>query len=98
MAIGADKIQIKLNVGNSVIPLTVPMEKEQVYREAAHAIQDKLNRYRTKYPDQGEERYLTIVLLDFAVRALSAEQAADVEPYERIITSLNAELAQLQAE
>ncbi len=94
----SDKIQIRLNVGRNVIPLTVSMEKEHVYREAAHAIQDKFNRYRTKYPEQGEERYLSIVLLDFAVRALLAEQEADSEPFNRAIVALNNELAQLQNE
>ena len=92
------KLQIKLHIGKQVIPLTVPADREAVYREAAHAIQDKLNRYRTKYPEQGEERYLTIVLLDFAVRALTAEQAADIEPYEQVISKLNEEMARLQAE
>ncbi|MBQ7635237.1 MAG: cell division protein ZapA [Bacteroidaceae bacterium] len=98
MAANGGKIQIRLNVGRTVVPLTVPMEKEHIYREAALAIQDKLNRYRTKYPEQGEERYLTIVLLDFAVRALTAEQAADIEPYEQVISKLNEEMARLQAE
>ena len=80
-----------------VIPLTVPLAREAIYRDAAHAINDKLNRYRTRYPDQGDERYLSIVLLDFAVRALQAEQSADVEPYEKMIQTLNEELTQLQA-
>lgn len=92
------KLQIKLHIGKQVIPLTVPADREAIYREAAHAIQDKLNRYRTKYPEQGEERYLSIVLLDFAVRAISAEQSIDVEPYEAVISQLNRELEALQNE
>ncbi len=94
----AEKIQIRLNVGRSVIPLTIPMDKEQVYRDAAKAIQDKLNRYRTKYPDMKEEQCMNIVLLDFATRALSAEQATDTEPYENLMSSLTKELEQVLSE
>ena len=98
MAAVADKIQIRLNIGRNFIPLTVPREAEEVYRTAARAIEEKLSRYRTRFPDQGEERYLSIVLIDFAVRALQAENAADTKPYNDLISELSAELERLQAE
>lgn len=94
----ADKIRIHLNIGRNFIPLTIPRENEELYRNAARSIEEKLGRYRTKYPDQGEERYLSIVLIDFAVRALQAEKASDTEPYHNLISELSAELEQLQAE
>ncbi|MBP3229072.1 MAG: cell division protein ZapA [Bacteroidaceae bacterium] len=92
-----EKIQIRLTVGRSIIPLTVSRDKEEVYRLAARAIEEKLGRYRTRYPDQEEERYLAIVLVDFAVRALQAEAAGDTEPYEQLIATLGQELDTLLA-
>ena len=87
-----DKIAINLLVGKQIYPITVLREQEEVYRRAAKLINERLSRYQTKYPGQNYEKYLSIVLLDLAVRAESLEEGKDAEPIIEKLVKLNEEL------
>lgn len=72
----SDKFNIQLTVGSKLFSIAVPREQEIIYREAAKMINMKLQQYINNFPDQKKEDYLTMVLLDVAVK-LTAEQDID---------------------
>ena len=62
-----DLFEIKLMVGGTYYPLTIPRKDERLYREAARRINDKLNRYRTRYPQLSEEKYYVMAAVHIAM-------------------------------
>ena len=66
----SDKLVINLFIGRQSYPITVKRDQEEVFRRAAELINNKLQRYQTAYPNQGNEKLTAIALLDFAVMAL----------------------------
>lgn len=78
-----DKLNIQLNVGSKLFSIAVSREQEGTYREAAKMINMKLQQYINNFPDLKKEDYLTMVLLDVAVK-LTAEQDIDKQLGEMI--------------
>lgn len=78
-----DKLNIQLNVGSKLFSIAVLREQEGTYREAAKMINMKLQQYINNFPDLKKEDYLTMVLLDVAVK-LTAEQDIDKQLGEMI--------------
>ena len=56
----SDKLVINLFIGRQSYPITVKRDQEEVFRRAAELINNKLQRYQTAYPNQGNEK-LTFV-------------------------------------
>ena len=83
-----DKLVIKLTIGNQVYPITVKREQEEVYRKAAKMINERLSKYQVRYPGQPYEKYMSIVLIDFAVKVLQGEDNDSSEPYRKMIEQL----------
>jgi hypothetical protein len=54
-----------------------------------------LNKYKTAYPNQADAKYMSIALLDFAVKALQLEQNVDTEPYNKSIDLLTKEIEEV---
>lgn len=90
-----DKLVIKLMVGNQLYPISVRRDQEEVFRRAAKDINEKLQKYQTTYPNQGYEKYMSIALLDFAVRALQIEKDNSTSLYSDIIIALTKEIEQV---
>lgn len=90
-----DKLVIKLTVGKQVYPITVRREQEEIYRKAAKAINDRLSRYQVKYPGQPYEKYMSIVMLDFAVKVLQSEENISAEPYRAVIEQLTRDIEEV---
>lgn len=90
-----DKLVIKLMVGNQLYPISVRRDQEEVFRRAAKDINEKLQKYQTTYPNQGYEKYMSIALLDFAVRALQIEKDNSTALYNDIIATLTTEIEQV---
>ena len=59
--------EIKLMVGGTYYPLTIPRKDERLYREAARRINDKLNRYREHFPQLSEEKYYVMAAVHIAM-------------------------------
>lgn len=78
-----DKLNIQLNVGSKLFSIAVSREQEGTYREAAKMINMKLQQYINNFSDLKKEDYLTMVLLDVAVK-LTAEQDIDKQLGEMI--------------
>ena len=94
MAENKDKLIIKLMIGNQIYPISVKREQEEIFRKAAKDINEKLQRYQTTYPNQGYEKYMSIALLDFAVKVLQLENSNETEPYNKTLAQLTLEIEQ----
>ncbi len=88
----SDKIQIKLLIGDHTYDFNIPREKEEIFRKAAVLINNKLNKYKTVYPYQGNEKYMSVSLLDFAVRVLQLENETSTQPYNTLLADLTKEI------
>ena len=71
-----DKFSIQLTVGSKTFSIAVDRQNEAIYRQAAKMINLKIQQYTNSFPNQKKEDYLTMTLLDIAVK-LAAEQDVD---------------------
>ena len=91
----SDKMVIQLLIGNNMQQITVRRDQEEIFRKAATLINERLNKYKTAYPNQGDAKYMSIALLDFAVKSLQLEQNVDTEPYNKSIEELTKEIEEV---
>ena len=88
----SDKLVINLFIGRQSYPITVKRDQEEVFRRAAELINNKLQRYQTAYPNQGNEKLTAIALLDFAVMAVKTEKDHETQPYADTIAQITKEI------
>lgn len=86
--------EIKLLVGETYYPLTIKRKDEAMYREAARRINDKLNRYRERYPRLSDERYYVMVAVHISLVNMMWENFGDTMPYKDRIEALCKQLDQ----
>lgn len=91
----SDKIVIQLMIGRQQQRITVPVEKEELYRRAAREINEKLARYEMKYKNLGYEKYISIALLDIAYSMLQVEQDKSTETYRETLRELTLEIEEV---
>ncbi len=72
-----DYFSIQLNIGPRTFSVQIERKKEQIYREAAKMINDKLRQYASHFPDQEKEDYLAMATLDIAVNLISENHIDD---------------------
>ncbi len=72
-----DYFSIQLNIGSRTFSVQIERKKEQIYREAAKMINDKLRQYASYFPDQEKEDYLAMATLDIAVNLISESHIDD---------------------
>ena len=84
--------EIKLMVGGTYYPLTIPRKDERLYREAARRINDKLNRYREHFPQLSEEKYYVMAAVHIAMVNVMLEDFNDTAPYKDKIQQMDKEL------
>jgi cell division protein ZapA len=87
-----DLFEIKLMVGGTYYPLTIPRKDERLYREAARRINDKLNRYREHFPQLSEEKYYVMASVHIAMVNIMLEDFNDTAPYKDKIRQMDKEL------
>ena len=61
-----DMMKIHLLIDNERYPMTIRREDEQLYRDAAKQIDNKLNKYRSYYPDFSPARHWAMAALELA--------------------------------
>lgn len=88
----SDKLNIQLRLGNELFPITVKREEEIHFRNAAKLINSKLDRYKATFPDQGNEKYMFMTLLDITVNFIKKEDKNDTEPYNNSLKLLTEEI------
>lgn len=91
----SERFVIRLTIGRQIYPITIRRDQEEMYRQAARLINEKLGRYERTYPNLDYDRYLPAVLLDFAVNTLQLRQQKDLSPYADTVRRLSEELTQL---
>lgn len=89
-----DRFVIQLRIGKQYYPINILRTQEEVFRAAAADINDKLQRYESKYPYQGSEKYMSMTLLDFAVRVIQLEKDKSTEPFVKTFITLAEEIEQ----
>lgn len=83
-----DKRKINLQMADSVYPLTIKVEDEEMVREAAKQVNIRLNMYRDNFPSLPLEKVITMVAYDFSLKSLKQQQRNDTTPYTEKIEEL----------
>ena len=91
-----ERLVIQLMIGKQIYPINILRSQEEAFRAAAKRINETLQGYETRYPYQGNEKYMSMTLLDFAVRVLQLEKdsstAPSVESFQTLATEIEAVL------
>lgn len=93
-----EKIGINLLIGSQMHYITVPIEKERYFREAAELINERYNKYRQSYQNQNTDKYNAVVMLDIAVRYLQGVDRNDTQPLFDSIETLTKEIEEALGE
>lgn len=78
--------------------ITVPRDKEKIFRDAADYVNERYNKYRQGFQNQSSEKYNAVVMLDIAVRYLQQQDNVDTTPYAKAIDQLTSEIEEILGE
>ncbi len=84
----SDRLNITLKIGMRQFPMTVARADEYAYRQAEQLINERMRYYADRFPQQGNETYLMMTLLDVAVRLKQKEFATDSAPMESALEGI----------
>lgn len=87
-----DKLKIHLLIDNERYPLTIKRDEEFFYREAARQIDNKLNKYRSYYPDFSPARHWAMAALELAFENISMKDRNNTAPYQEKLKELTKEI------
>ncbi len=93
----ANKLNVKVTIEDIPLPLQVSSpEEEKVYRDAASAIQHRIQRLRDAYPNLPNDKYYYVMaMLNTAVEAVKAANRIDTQPYVEMIHDIEKEIESL---
>lgn len=83
-----DKIKINLQIADSNYPLTIERKDEELIREAAKQVNNRLNAYRERYKNLGSEKIIAMVAYQFSYERLQLLERNDTGPYTAKIEEL----------
>lgn len=87
------KQHITLHIYDRDIPISVPVDQEQYYREATAYINDRCNAYFGHWKGRkAEKEILYYVMIDIALHYVMEAKRNDVEPYKDILEKLTSEI------
>ena len=89
-----DVMKIHLLIDNERYPLTIRREDELLYRNAAKQIDNKLNKYRSRFPDFSPTRHWAMAALELAFENISMKDKNNTEPYQEKLKELTKEIEQ----
>ena len=87
-----ERLVIQLMIGKQIYPINILRSQEEAFRAAAKRINETLQGYETRYPYQGNENYMSMTLLDFAVRVLQLEKDTSTAPFVESFQTLATEI------
>lgn len=90
--IDKDKMKIQLLLDNERYPMTIRREDEQLYRDAAKQVDNKLNKYRSRFPDFSYEKHWAMAALELAFENVSMKDRNDTSPYREKLRELTEEM------
>ena len=88
-----DKLHIRLNVGDTTIPMRIFPEEEEKYRRAAKLIRSTVTHYTSRA--QGKKSatdILYIALIEIALKYEDEVERNDTAPFTDILTQLTSEI------
>lgn len=93
----ANKLNINVVIEDIPLPLQVATpEEEKVYRDAAAAIQRRIQRLRDAYPNLPSDKYYYVMaMLNTAVEAAKAVEKTDNTPYIEMMHDIEKEIESL---
>ena len=84
----SETFTINLRMGNLIFPITVKRTEEEIYRKAERLINERYNFYATHYPNQGNDSYMAMAMLDIALTLKRNEEKNDTAPIMDIVDQL----------
>lgn len=87
-----NKITINLLIGRTQHPITISRDQEEIYRNAAKLINNKLSRYEQRYGGMGPEKCAALVMLDLAFNVLQIKDKQNIEPVLNLLEELGSEI------
>ena len=84
-----DKIRINLQMAGSSFPLTINRDDEEMVRSAAKQVENRLNAYRSHFPNQPTVQLITMVAYQFALENLQNSKRNDTAPFVDKIAALS---------
>ena len=88
-----EKLHIRLHVYDEDIDVTVERSEEEYYRAAAKFITDRYNVYAQIYKGRKSDHVIALMtLIDIALQHQKERSRNDVEPFEKILTRLTADI------
>ena len=88
----SDNQNINLRIGESMFPIVVPREDEEIYRNAEKMINQKLSTYAKKYPTLSVELHLKMALIDLSVNQVRLDNQNNVAPFIDLMSGLKREI------
>lgn len=90
-----EKQNITINIYDTRIPIMVPKDQEQQYREAASMINERLNAYFGRYKGlKSDKEIIYYAMIDIALRCVSEAKRNDVSPIADVLSELSSEIAE----
>lgn len=93
-----DKLHIRLNLGDTVIPMRIFPEEEETYRRAAALIKSTVTHYTSRAQGKkGPIDILYMALVDIALKYEFETERNDTSHLTDMITGLTAEIEEAMA-
>lgn len=91
-----NSITINVNIAGKLCPLTIKRDEEEVIREAAQRINNKISKYRERYSAHTDPLdFLAFTALQHTVALIEAEKKNDTEPLLNEIEKINLKIDEL---
>jgi cell division protein ZapA len=96
MAEEKERLNIRLHVYDTDIPVKVDREDEYFYREAAKLISSTVNKYAEVFKTKkSEKEILYMAMIDIALRYEKEKGHNDTSEYDNILSSLTKEIERI---
>ena len=90
-----DKINIDLKIDNIRFPMLINESQKELYLNAVNLINNKLELYRARFKNHSTTELYCMVLLNFAINVLNAQNQENVQPVLGRLQELNKDLDNL---
>lgn len=95
MGLGNNTFTINILINGVRMPLVIPREDEELYRDAEKLLNNYLNKYQERFNQRSMEEILTLVAYQLAVIITKQDRNMDVAPLAIKIQEINKELTEL---
>ena len=94
MGLGNNTFTINILINGVRMPLVIPREDEELYRDAEKLLNNYLNKYQERFNQRSMEEILTLVAYQLAVIITKQDRNMDVAPLAIKIQEINKELTE----